>query len=79
MPIYEYKCRDCGKSFEELVSLSQSDGITCPSCSSKNTEKQMSVFGTVSGNSPDMPCAASCPSADSCGKGSCCSQFGGHP
>lgn len=47
MPIYEYRCQECGEKFEKLVrsSTDQTD-LTCPHCGSKQTEKLMSVFGT---------------------------------
>lgn len=33
MPIYEYKCPQCGHVFEEMVSLSQAHGEeACPRC-----------------------------------------------
>ncbi|MBD3321411.1 MAG: zinc ribbon domain-containing protein [Chitinivibrionales bacterium] len=77
MPIFEYNCRNCGKEFEELVSFSGSGSIACPQCSSKNTQKKMSVFGAPGHCSHEMPCAASCPGADSCPGGSCRLQTAG--
>ncbi len=41
MPIFEFKCADCGKEFEELVIGSGSEAV-CPDCGSKNTERLMS-------------------------------------
>ena len=45
MPIYEYKCLECGK--EALVSLSLKDhnteAVTCPSCKGKRMEQLISV------------------------------------
>ena len=43
MPIYEYACVPCGKSFEELV-LRKSDEaeIRCPGCGSADVARQMS-------------------------------------
>ena len=32
MPIYEYKCTNCGHIFEELRSISDGEGATCPKC-----------------------------------------------
>jgi putative FmdB family regulatory protein len=47
MPIYEYRCQDCGVKFEKLV-RTNSDRIEliCPNCGSKQAEKLFSVFGT---------------------------------
>jgi len=36
MPIYEYKCKKCGKEFENwLTSFSESNKTKCPECNSK--------------------------------------------
>ena len=32
MPIYEYKCTKCGHIFEELRSITDGEGATCPKC-----------------------------------------------
>ncbi len=51
MPIYEFICRDCGNKFEELVRLEE-ETINCPKCSSKNSQKILSLIsskGTVGG------------------------------
>jgi len=32
MPIYEYKCTKCGHIFEELRSMADGEGATCPKC-----------------------------------------------
>jgi putative FmdB family regulatory protein len=49
MPIYEYKCKDCGHRFALLQSISASrTGATCPNCSSVRTERVISRFGAVS-------------------------------
>ncbi len=41
MPIYEYKCRDCGDEFEALVR--KSDTPSCPKCSSTELERLLSL------------------------------------
>jgi putative FmdB family regulatory protein len=43
MPIYEYACSPCGKSFEELV-IRKSDeaDVKCPTCGGANVSRQMS-------------------------------------
>lgn len=47
MPIYEYECKNCGKVFEKLLLRSTNNKLTCPSCSSENTEKKLSVFSGI--------------------------------
>jgi putative FmdB family regulatory protein len=45
MPIYEYRCRECDSSFEELV-LSTCDVVACPQCESNEVDKQLSIFSS---------------------------------
>ncbi|MBI5286034.1 MAG: zinc ribbon domain-containing protein [Deltaproteobacteria bacterium] len=44
MPIYEFKCEDCGKGFEELV-LGSNPGIKCPHCQGERVKRLLSTFG----------------------------------
>ncbi len=45
MPIYEYRCRDCGKHSSHLVlSISNPSPISCKHCRSMNVERLMSRF-----------------------------------
>ncbi len=46
MPIYEYKCKVCGKEFEVLV-LSDKEPVHCPACGSKEVERMISAFSTM--------------------------------
>lgn len=47
MPIYEYRCRECGEKFDKLVrSATDEIELSCPSCGSKQAEKLLSMFGT---------------------------------
>ena len=79
MPIYEYKCQECGKVFEELVSVGSERGFACPSCSSAKTTKIMSATGLISvsqgASAPSSPCGSHCPSGGSCAMGGGCPQF----
>lgn len=43
MPMFEYRCAECGHKFEELVS-SADDFVECPKCHSAKAEKLLSVF-----------------------------------
>ncbi len=46
MPIYEYNCEKCGKTFEKLVRASDRDKeVECPDCGSSKVKKVFSVFG----------------------------------
>ena len=47
MPIYEYRCRECGKSFEMLRSMKEADkDLECPACHSRQVERQLSSFSS---------------------------------
>ena len=43
MPIFEYRCEECGNEFELIVF--GGDTPECPSCGDKNPVKKMSTFG----------------------------------
>jgi putative FmdB family regulatory protein len=60
MPIYEYRCANCGTEFEKLVRAS--DTLKCPSCEGEELHKKLSVFATSSQAAPALPSPC-----DSCG------------
>ncbi|MDR1677885.1 MAG: zinc ribbon domain-containing protein [Deltaproteobacteria bacterium] len=71
MPIYEFKCLDCGTDFEELV-LSRSAAVICPECGKPNCEKHLSSFRCgPSGGSMDLASSSSSSSCGSCNASSC--------
>jgi len=74
MPIFEYRCADCGARFEKLVRSSDTDGPACPHCGQVHVEKELSVFAahgstqresaTMNGGCP----AGMCRTPDICGR-----------
>lgn len=45
MPVYEYKCKQCGTTFQVLKSISKKDEEQkCPNCGSIQTERLISQF-----------------------------------
>ena len=47
MPLYEYKCQACGKTFEMLRRMQDADReLECPECESAKVERQFSTFAT---------------------------------
>jgi putative FmdB family regulatory protein len=49
MPIFEYKCTECGEKFDELDSVANRDKPhKCPACGSMKSERQLSVFSAGS-------------------------------
>lgn len=51
MPIYEYRCEDCGSTFEKLVRRT-SDAIECPSCGQQHLKQELSVFSAHANGRP---------------------------
>jgi len=49
MPIFEYKCRDCGSQFEKIVA-SSSASVHCGNCESPHVDKLISVFAVAKGS-----------------------------
>ena len=70
MPIYEFVCTQCDKTFEDLVlSLSRTDDVVCPSCGSGKVKKKMSTFSSkIAGGGNSFSLNTS--SASSCSTGS---------
>jgi putative FmdB family regulatory protein len=59
MPIYEFKCEDCGAEFEVfLKNKEELSEVTCKVCHSKNIKRLMSVVNSIisdSGSSSNKP------------------------
>jgi len=64
MPIFEYRCNDCGEEFEELVSV-QAPEVICIKCKSRNVKKKFSVFG-MSGVEKQVSSGCTTCSSSSC-------------
>lgn len=47
MPVFEYRCRRCGREFEAFVTASRR--AVCPSCDSDELEKLVSAPGLLGG------------------------------
>ena len=72
MPIYEYRCEDCGNRFEKLV-LNKTAELSCPSCGHERLVQELSVFATRSGASREPVGGGGCPAGmcrtpDICGR-----------
>ena len=65
MPLYEYRCRQCGHRFELLQRMGEGrEGLACPRCGELEVEKQFSTFAASSAS-------ASTAAAPACGGGGC--------
>ena len=61
MPIYEYRCAECGEKFELLVrSMAQQSAPTCPRCGSQKVRKAISLFGVGGTGGGSKTSVASC-------------------
>ena len=64
MPIYEYRCDPCEKTFEKIRRMSDESPVPCPDCGDE-AKKQLSGFAartggvsfSTSGGAP-APCGA---------------------
>ncbi len=70
MPIYEFRCEQCGRESEILVRSTNWKGTTCPHCGSERLVKQFSVFASSTAGSGESPSCSGNP-------GSCCACGGG--
>jgi putative FmdB family regulatory protein len=66
MPIFEYHCRDCGRSFETFVTGERK--AACPGCHGDNLAKLLSRPGMV-GASAEPSSRSAEPSFGGCGAG----------
>ncbi len=60
MPIFEYKCGDCGVVSSILVKSGSGRGVKCPKCGSKSMTKQISSFSAVVKESDSGSSCQSC-------------------
>jgi len=63
MPIYEYKCQDCGTKFEKLLRRStEASDLLCPSCGKAHLTQEFSTFSAhANGSSAQAGAAPMCP------------------
>lgn len=73
MPIYEYKCPDCGNQFSHLHKRLGESAPPCPQCQSSKASKRISTFSArVASSGPACANADSCPSAAAAAGHQCC-------
>ena len=65
MPIYDYKCQQCGKVSELLLRSADSENIKCPNCGSKNLERLISATYMI-GKNASMPGTTCCGRTERC-------------
>ena len=52
MPMYDYRCSQCGHRFEELIFSQGKKEIVCPKCKTEQVERLMGAPATISGSAP---------------------------
>jgi putative FmdB family regulatory protein len=56
MPIYQYRCRKCGHSFDLIRGISEDDAdVKCPRCGAENPERSVSTFSSFSSGGSCAP------------------------
>ena len=74
MPIYAYRCRDCGKEFSTLVMSGETP--TCEACASADLEQQLSLIASPAKGGEQTPAmAGSCDMMGGCGCAGACPAF----
>ncbi|TMD96200.1 MAG: zinc ribbon domain-containing protein [Chloroflexi bacterium] len=54
MPIYEYRCEECGKRSSALLGSFSSPDPACPHCGKSALRRLVSTFATVSSGESDL-------------------------
>lgn len=68
MPIYEYRCDDCGQAFEYLArSMSSTEPVSCPKCGGLRVKRQLSVFAARQQGDGESCCGLA-PGSSQCGQ-----------
>lgn len=65
MPLLQYKCKNCGKSFEELVKKFD-DQVLCPDCKEIAVRSYSGEMYTQTGKSVKK-CSGDCKNCSGCG------------
>jgi putative FmdB family regulatory protein len=73
MPIFEYRCEDCGTKFEKLVRRAADvPGVECPSCGQKHLKQELSTFAAHSSSGSKAAEPMSCPNGGMCPNAGMC-------
>jgi len=76
MPIYEYRCEDCGNKFEKLVRrASDVPEIECPSCGQKHLAQELSTFAAHANGGAKAAEGPACPGGRCSNPGVCGMNF----
>lgn len=70
MPLFEYRCEDCGALFEKLVARAD-EPVSCVRCQGNRVKKQFSVFAAQVAEGRGGPSGESCNSCGVAQQGMC--------
>jgi len=59
MPVYEYRCRKCGKTYEFLKKSSGDDPV-CPHCGGREAKRLLSGFAVGKGGETRADACENC-------------------
>ncbi|MBP2651054.1 MAG: hypothetical protein H6Q74_1879 [Firmicutes bacterium] len=62
MPIYEFKCKECGKGFEQLCRINWEGSVKCPDCGAVKVNKMVSSVCSPGTGGSGSGCGGSCSS-----------------
>ncbi len=65
MPIYDYRCNQCGMISEMLVRVSRDEAVRCPDCGSGDVERLISASYMIKMDAP-APGTTCCGRAERC-------------
>jgi putative FmdB family regulatory protein len=65
MPLYDFKCHECGRVSEILLSNADTQDVLCPECGSSNLEKLISSSYMIK-TASEAPGTTCCGRADRC-------------
>ena len=67
MPIYDYKCNDCGNTYDVFHKVREViDDVVCPSCESKNHTRLLSAPNVSMSMGSSASPAPTCPMGGGC-------------
>ena len=69
MPVYDYKCTQCGNRFDLLRSVSGRDDVKCPACGGEVVRVYEGRWARLGKSaSGGCACGGNCQSCRGCGK-----------
>jgi len=69
MPLYEFSCKKCDHTFEQLVF--NGEAVECPECKSSRLERLFSVPAKPRSEGQSLPMSGCDPKLPPCGPGCC--------